>query len=156
MLDDVITADGKLPELSGSEKSMVENFKTQSMVGFQQEMEQNQKKMLDMINEASRGKKLTEDIKKIEKNQIQQIKNQEEQIEYLRDLIKYQKDKICKLENIFASLEDSTVVNKMILQELQKEDKSLLKDLVEKIGVSEATVLLNGAIKSIVAMSNIF
>lgn len=149
MSNNEIIAGGELPELGEAEKSMIENFKTRSMMGFQQKMEQEQEKMLKNINQASRGKKLVEDIEQIQENQ-------EEQIEILKDLVGYQKEQIKQLESIFASLEDSAIVSKMIQQELQKGDKSILKDFVEKVGVSEATALLTGAIKSIVAMSKIF
>lgn len=156
MSNNEIIAGGELPELGKAEKSIIENFKTRSMMGFQQKMEQEQEKMLKNINQASRGKKLVEDIEQIQENQVQQIENQEEQIEILKDLVGYQKEQIKQLESIFASLEDSAIVSKMIQQELQKGDKSILKDFVEKVGVSEATALLTGAIKSIVAMSKIF
>lgn len=156
MSNNEIIAGGELPELGEAEKSMIENFKTRSMMGFQQKMEQEQEKMLKNINQASRGKKLVEDIEQIQENQVQQIENQEEQIEILKDLVGYPKEQIKQLESIFASLEDSAIVSKMIQQELQKGDKSILKDFVEKVGVSEATALLTGAIKSIVAMSKIF
>lgn len=149
MSDNEITAGGELPELGEAEKSMIENFKTRSIMGFQQKMEREQEKMLKNINQASRGKKLVESVEQIQENQ-------EEQIEILKDLVGYQREQIKQLESIFASLEDSAIVSKMIQQELQKEDKSILKDFVEKVGVSEATALLAGAIKSIVAMSKIF
>ena len=156
MSDNEIIADGELPELGVAEKSMIENFKAQNIMGFQQKIEQQQQRMLDNINRASRGRKLEEGVKQIQENQVQQIENQEEQIEILKDLVGYQREQIKQLEGIFASLEDSAIVSKMIQQELQKEDKSILKDFVEKVGVSEATALLTGAIKSIVAMSKIF
>lgn len=156
MSDNEITASGKLPELGVAEKSMIENFKAQNIMGFQQKIEQQQQRMLDNINRASRGRKLEEGVKQIQENQVQQIENQEEQIEILKDLVGYQREQIKQLEGIFASLEDSAIVSKMIQQELQKEDKSILKDFVQKVGVSEATALLTGAIKSIVAMSKIF
>ena len=114
-----------------------------------QKIEQNQKRMLDNINQASRGKKLVESVEEIQKNQ-------EEQIEFLKDLVGYQKEQIKELKDIFASLEDSVIVSKMIQQELQKEDKSALKDLVEKVGTAEVTAFLTGVIKSIVDMSKIF
>lgn len=156
MSDNEITAGGKLPELGEAEKSMIENFKTRSIMEFQQKMEREQEKMLKNINQASRGKKLVEGIEQIQGNQIQQIKKQEEQIEFLKDLVGYQKEQIKELKDIFASLEDSVIVSKMIQQELQKEDKSVLKDLVEKVGTAEVTAFLTGVIKSIVDMSKIF
>lgn len=144
-----ITLDGeRLDQLRDAQKKLVDDFRVRETVKLQK-TEQNQKKMLDNINRASRGKKLVESVEQIQENQ-------EEQIEILKDLVGYQREQIKQLESIFASLEDSAIVSKMIQQELQKEDKSILKDFVEKVGVSEATALLAGAIKSIVAMSKIF
>lgn len=156
MSDNEITAGGELPELGEAEKSMIENFKTRSIMGFQQKMEREQEKMLKNINQASRGKKLVEGIEQIQGNQIQQIKKQEEQIEFLKDLVGYQKEQIKELKDIFASLEDSVIVSKMIQQELQKEDKSVLKDLVEKVGLEGVTAFLTEVIKNIIVMSKNF
>nr|DAT95303.1 MAG TPA: hypothetical protein [Caudoviricetes sp.] len=156
MSDNEITASGKLPELGELEKSMIENFKARSIMEFQQKIEKDKEKMLKTINQASRGKKLVENIEQIQENQVQQIENQEEQIEFLKELARYQKEQIKELKDIFASLEDSVIVSKMIQQELQKEDKSALKDLVEKVGTAEVTAFLTGVIKSIVDMSKIF
>lgn len=156
MSDNEITASGELPELGELEKSMIENFKARSIMEFQQKIEKDKEKMLKTINQASRGKKLVENIEQIQENQVQQIENQEEQIEFLSELARYQKEQIKELKDIFASLEDSAIVSKMIQQELQKEDKSALKDLVEKVGTAEVTAFLTGVIKSIVDMSKIF
>lgn len=156
MSDNEITASGELPELGELEKSMIENFKARSIMEFQQKIEKDKEKMLKTINQASRGKKLVEGIEQIQENQIQQIKKQEEQIESLNELVGYQREQIKELKDIFASLEDSVIVSKMIQQELQKEDKSALKDLVEKVGTAEVTAFLTGVIKSIVDMSKIF
>lgn len=156
MSDNEITASGELPELGELEKSMIENFKARSIMEFQQKIEKDKEKMLKTINQASRGKKLVENIEQIQENQVQQIENQEEQIEFLSELARYQKEQIKELKDIFASLEDSVIVSKMIQQELQKEDKSALKDLVEKVGTAEVTAFLTGVIKSIVDMSKIF
>jgi uncharacterized protein YeaO (DUF488 family) len=156
MSDNEITASGELPELGELEKSMIENFKARSIMEFQQKIEKDKEKMLKTINQASRGKKLVENIEQIQENQVQQIENQEEQIEFLNELARYQKEQIKELKDIFASLEDSAIVSKMIQQELQKEDKSALKDLVEKVGTAEVTAFLTGVIKSIVDMSKIF
>lgn len=156
MSDNEIIASGELPELGELEKSMIENFKARSIMEFQQKIEKDKEKMLKTINQASRGKKLVEGIEQIQENQIQQIKKQEEQIESLNELVGYQREQIKELKDIFASLEDSVIVSKMIQQELQKEDKSALKDLVEKVGTAEVTAFLTGVIKSIVDMSKIF
>ena len=156
MSDNEITASGELPELGELEKSMIENFKARSIMEFQQKIEKDKEKMLKTINQASRGKKLVENIEQIQENQVQQIENQEEQIEFLNELARYQKEQIKELKDIFASLEDSAIVSKMIQQELQKEDKSALKDLVEKVGTAEVTAFLTGVIKRIVDMSKIF
>lgn len=156
MSDNEITASGELPELGELEKSMIENFKARSIMEFQQKIEKDKEKMLKTINQGSRGKKLVEGIEQIQENQIQQIKKQEEQIESLNELVGYQREQIKELKDIFASLEDSVIVSKMIQQELQKEDKSALKDLVEKVGTAEVTAFLTGVIKSIVDMSKIF
>lgn len=156
MSDNEITASGELPELGELEKSMIENFKARSIMEFQQKIEKDKEKMLKTINQTSRGKKLVEGIEQIQENQIQQIKKQEEQIESLNELVGYQREQIKELKDIFASLEDSVIVSKMIQQELQKEDKSALKDLVEKVGTAEVTAFLTGVIKSIVDMSKIF
>lgn len=156
MSDNEIIASGELPELGELEKSMIENFKARSIMEFQQKIEKDKEKMLKTINQASRGKKLVENIEQIQENQVQQIENQEEQIEFLSELARYQKEQIKELKDIFASLEDSAIVSKMIQQELQKEDKSALKDLVEKVGTAEVTAFLTGVIKSIVDMSKIF
>lgn len=151
-----ITLDGeRLDQLRGAQKKLVDDFRVRETAKLQK-TEQNQKRMLDNINQASRGKKLVEGIEQIQENQIQQIKKQEEQIESLNELVGYQREQIKELKDIFASLEDSVIVSKMIQQELQKEDKSALKDLVEKVGTAEVTAFLTGVIKSIVDMSKIF
>lgn len=148
MLNKITFEGEKLNQLRGAQKKLVDDLRVRETEKLQK-IEQNQKRMLDNINQASRGKKLVESVEEIQKNQ-------EEQIEFLKELVRYQKEQIKELKDIFASLEDSAIVSKMIQQELQKEDKSALKDLVEKVGTAEVTAFLTGVIKSIVDMSKIF